>query len=104
MSNLSLRPFRYLSTVTRSSNQGSFDGFRRERLQRFATFDSGSKITNGKENYGVLPSGNLEATGAVGGDFSAVYPRWIRRAASLESSTLVNLYIERKTCILKLKS
>ena len=40
VSNLSLRPFRYLSTVTRSSNQGSVDGFRRERLQRFATFDS----------------------------------------------------------------
>ena len=32
VSNLSLRPCRYLSTVTRSSNQGSVDGFRRERL------------------------------------------------------------------------
>ena len=40
VSNLSLRPCRYLSTVTRSSNQGSVDGFRRERLQRLATFDS----------------------------------------------------------------
>ena len=40
MSNLSLRPRRYLSTVTRSSNQGSVDGFRRERLYKFATFDS----------------------------------------------------------------
>ena len=40
MSNLSLRPCRYLSTVTRSSNQGSVDGFRRERLHRLATFDS----------------------------------------------------------------
>ena len=28
------------STVTRSSNQGSVDGFRQERLQRLATFDS----------------------------------------------------------------
>ena len=40
VSNLSLRPCRYLSTVTRSSNQGSVDGFRRERLHRLATFDS----------------------------------------------------------------
>ena len=32
VSNLSLRPCRYLSMVTRSSNQGSVDGFRRERL------------------------------------------------------------------------
>ena len=40
MSNLSLRSCRYLSTVTRSSSQGSVDGFRRERLQRFTTFDS----------------------------------------------------------------
>ena len=39
-SNLSLRPCRYLSTVTRSSSRGSVDGFRRERLQRSATFDS----------------------------------------------------------------
>ena len=30
VSNLSLRPCRYLSTVTRSSNKGSVDGFRRE--------------------------------------------------------------------------
>ena len=40
VSNLCLRPCRYLSTVTRSSSQGSVDGFRRERLQRFAIFDS----------------------------------------------------------------
>ena len=40
VSNLSLRPCRYLSTVTRSSNQGSVNGFRRERLKRLATFDS----------------------------------------------------------------
>ena len=40
VSNLSLRPCRYLSTVTRNSSQGSVDGFSRERLQRFATFDS----------------------------------------------------------------
>ena len=40
MSNLSLRPCRYLSTVTRSSNQGSDDGFRQEMLHRLATFDS----------------------------------------------------------------
>ena len=35
-----LRPCRYLSTVTRNSNQGSVDSFRWERLQRLATFDS----------------------------------------------------------------
>ena len=40
VSNLSLRPCRYLSTVKRSSNQGFVDGFRRERLQRMATFHS----------------------------------------------------------------
>ena len=39
VSNLSLKPCRYLSTVTWNSSQGSVDGFRRERLQRFATFD-----------------------------------------------------------------
>ena len=38
--NLSLRPRRFLSTVTQSLSQGSVDGFRRERLQRFTTFDS----------------------------------------------------------------
>ena len=59
-------------TVTRSSNQGSVDGFRQERLQRLATFDSllvqeeRRKITNGKQNYRVLPRRNLEATEAVG--------------------------------------
>ena len=60
VSNLSLRPCRYLSAVTRSSSQGSVDRYKRERLQRFATFDSllvqkrlvaGMKITNGTENY-----------------------------------------------------
>ena len=40
VSNLSLRQCCYLSTVTRSSGRASVDGFRRERLQRFATFDS----------------------------------------------------------------
>ena len=40
VSNLSPSSYRYLSTLTRSLNQGSVDGFRRERLQRFATFDS----------------------------------------------------------------
>ena len=39
VSNLSLRQCCYLSTVTRSSGRASVDGFRRERLQRFATFD-----------------------------------------------------------------
>ena len=43
VSNLSLRPCRYLSTVTRSSSQGSVDGLRRGKLQRFATFDSLSR-------------------------------------------------------------
>ena len=80
VTNLRLRPWCYLSTVTRSSSQGSVDGFRRQRLQRFATFHSflfsvsfalgakasWSKITNGKENYRVLPRRNLEAIGAVG--------------------------------------
>ena len=40
VSNLSLRPCCYLSTVTQSSSRASVDGFRRERLQKFATFDS----------------------------------------------------------------
>ena len=40
VSNFSLRPCCYLSTVTRSSSRGSVDGFRRERLQKFATFNS----------------------------------------------------------------
>ena len=40
VSNLSLKPCHYLSTVTRSSGQGSVDGFNREGLQRLATFDS----------------------------------------------------------------
>ena len=39
VSNLSHKPCRYLSTVTWNSSQGSVDDFRRERLQRFATFD-----------------------------------------------------------------
>ena len=40
VSNLSLRPCRFLSTATRSSNQGSVDGFRQETFQRLATYDS----------------------------------------------------------------
>ena len=59
---------------------------------------SWSKITNGKKIYRVLPSSqNLEATGAVGANlppFSGL--RWIRRTASLQSPTLVNLYTERQ--------
>ena len=60
VSNLSLRPCRYLSAVTRSSSQGSVDRYKWERLQRFATFDlllvqkrlvARMKITNGTENY-----------------------------------------------------
>ena len=74
MTNLSLRPCRYLSTVTRSSDRGSVDECLvfETTLQRFVTFDSLSveaswrKITNGKENYLVLPRRNLEATGAIG--------------------------------------
>ena len=38
VSNLSLRPGRYLSTVTLSSGRGSVDGFTREGLQTLATF------------------------------------------------------------------
>ena len=54
--------------VTRSSNQGSVDGLKREGLQRFAlgANASGRKITNGKQNYRVLPRRYLEAIGAVG--------------------------------------
>ena len=40
VSYLSLRPCRYLSTVTRSSSLASVDVFTQERLQRFATFNS----------------------------------------------------------------
>ena len=40
VTNLSLRRGRYVSSIMRSSNQGSVDGFRRERLQRLMTFDS----------------------------------------------------------------
>ena len=60
VSNLILRPCRYLSAVTRSSRQGSVDRYKRKRLQRFATFNSllvqkrlvaRMKITNGTQNY-----------------------------------------------------
>ena len=40
MSNLSLKPGCYLSTVTQNSDRGSLDGFSREGLQILATFDS----------------------------------------------------------------
>ena len=106
VSNLSLRPCRYLSAVTRSSSQGSVDRYKRERLQRFATFDSllvqkrlkaRMKITNGTENYLVLPRRNLEAIGAVGANLrpfsfrGSVGPlRWSAQPS------LVNLCIERK--------
>ena len=36
VSNLSLRPRRFLSTVTQSLSQGSVDGFRRERSLRWS--------------------------------------------------------------------
>ena len=72
MSNLSLRPCRYLSTVTRSSIQGSVDGFRQEMLQRLATFDSLSvqrriEARSRMESRTIVYylGGNLEATGAV---------------------------------------
>ena len=38
VSNLSLRPCRYLSTVTRSSNQGSVNGFRRGKVAESGDF------------------------------------------------------------------
>ena len=42
----------------------------------------------------MLPRRNLEAIGVVGAsEFTAVFLRWISQAASLESPTLVNLYI-----------
>ena len=66
VSNLSLRPCRYLSTVTRSSNQGSVDGFRRGKVAESGEFwfalrakVSWNKITNGKPNYRLLPGANL---------------------------------------------
>ena len=72
VSNLSLRPGRYLSTVTRSSSRDSVDGqashgkvcrdwrpLIRSRCKR-------RKITNEKQNYRVLPRRNLEAIRAVG--------------------------------------
>ena len=66
VSNLSLRPCRYLSTVTRSSNQGSVDGFRRGKVAESGEFwfalrakVSWNKITNGKRNYRLLPGANL---------------------------------------------
>ena len=71
VSNLSLWPCYYLSTVTQSSSWASVHGFRRERLQLICDlwFALGAKAqmkTNGKENYHVLPRWNLEAIGAVG--------------------------------------
>ena len=75
VSHLSLKPSRYLSTVRRTSNQGSVDGFRRKSLQRLATFDSLSvqrRLEARKQMESrtiVLPSPNLEATGAVGANY-----------------------------------
>ena len=76
VSNLSLRPCRYLSTVTRSSGRASVDGFRRERLQRFATFDSLSvqrsvEARKRMERRTIVCylGGIFEAIGAVGANF-----------------------------------
>ena len=72
MSKLSLTLCRYLSMVTRSSSQSSVDDFRRERLQRLATFDSFSvkmrleARSRMESTTTVLPRLNLEAIGAVG--------------------------------------
>ena len=44
----------------------------------------------------MLPSGNLEATGAVGANLRPFSLGGSVRAASLESPALANLYIERK--------
>ena len=76
VSNLSLRPCRYLSTVTRSSSQGSFDSFGKvaEIWDFWFALEakaSCSKIKNRKENYRVLPGQNLEAIGAVGANLRA---------------------------------
>ena len=103
VSNLSLRPCHYLSTVTRSSNQGSVDGFRRERLQRLATFDSLS-VQRRLEARSQMESRTivcyldriwrrLESLERI----TTVFLWWIRRAASLESPTFVNLYVKRKS-------
>ena len=73
VSNLSLRSCRHLSTVTWGSNRGSVDGFRTGKVAEIGDLwftlgakASWSKITDGKQNYRVLPRRNLEATGAVG--------------------------------------
>ena len=72
VSKLSLTLCRYLSMVTRSSSQSSVDDFRRERLQRLATFDSFSVTirlearSRMESTTTVLPRRNLEAIGAVG--------------------------------------
>ena len=103
VSNLSLRPCRYLSTVTRSSNQGSVDGFRRKSLQRLATFDSLS-VQRRLEARSQMESRTivcyldriwrrLEPLERI----TTVFLWWIRRAASLESPTFVNLYVKRKS-------
>ena len=72
VSKLSLTLCSYLSMVTRSSSQSSVDDFRRERLQRLATFDSFSVTirlearSRMESTTTVLPRRNLEAIGAVG--------------------------------------
>ena len=72
--------------VTRSSNQAFVDGLKREGLQRFAlgANASGRNITNGKQNYRVLPRRYLEAIGAVGANLRP-FPSTDPSVASLET-------------------
>ena len=82
--------------VTRSSNQASVDGLKREGLQRFAlgANASGRKITNGKQNYRVLPRRYLEAIGAVGANLRP-FPSTDPSVASLETPEKTG-YIAKK--------
>ena len=91
---------RYLSTVTWSSNQGSVHGFRREKLQRLATFDSLSaqmRLAARSRKESRTNVCYLSGVWSRWSEFTAVFLRWIRRAATLKSPTLANhIYREGK--------
>ena len=97
MSNLSLKLGRYLSTVTWSSNQGSVEGFRWEGLQRLVTFDLLSVQMRLEERSRMESRTIVCYLAEFGGDWrrrSNLLPfsfGGIRRSASLESPTSVNL-------------
>ena len=101
VSNLSLKLGLYLSMVTRSSNQGSVDGFRREGLQRLVTFDLLSVQMRLEERlrmesrtiwcvYGIWRW--LETME----QFTAVFLRWIRIVRFAGVPNLGKAYIERE--------